>query len=413
MILGKKSSSSSLDTNTLVQIQGQYPNNLAEELKLKISVLMDLYEQHGKSKREPNYLELKLKKKVSAASFYTGFSFDRYVGRPDYEIIVFLSDDDFLSKNFEGMIRRIAHDLLPQRDAPIFDDLLVDYYELLEKKELGPYWEEASGEPKKEKEIEEESDVKKNSHDITMEKTEPKLKTVDENVQEEKFDFDEQFDNFKKDELRDIIHQLQQIINEKTEKINSLSQKIKENENEQLQNIQDIQILEKQLEEQNVLLDDWNLKIEKLNEKNESLNETIMKLTAKTDYQAKELESKSLEIEELTKLLREKDKDAEKHADFDKIKKENEYLTLKLDDLKEFNKELKNEKENTKGENELLLNSIASFKLQLKDLKEKLFSEGGIQDKTSDEMITLKKEIKVLRRERDTYLKIIKEKNLL
>jgi FtsZ-binding cell division protein ZapB len=59
------------------------------------------------------------------------------------------------------------------------------------------------------------------------------------------------------------------------------------------------------------------------------------------------------------------------------------------------------------------LDTITALKLELKQLKDKLASEGTPQKRTTDRIIELKKEIKVLRRERDHYKAIVKENDLL
>jgi hypothetical protein len=130
------------DENDNFSISTQFPINICEFLKVDSKNLKPLSEQHLAKKMEPNYLEMKLTDSITVSSFYTGFSFRHYVGKPNYAIIVFLSEDDFLIDDFEGMMRRIAVELLPKKDALNFDDIFGRYYDMLKNGELTPYWEE-------------------------------------------------------------------------------------------------------------------------------------------------------------------------------------------------------------------------------------------------------------------------------
>ena len=394
-------------------IDVQYPANLFEELQLKISNIMSLFDQHRINKREPHYMEMKVKKKISMAIFYTGYSYERYVGRPNYEIVIFLSENDVISKDLEGRIRRIAYELLPQRDSPMFNNLFKDYYELLEKQELGPYWEESIMEPKIEQELESKKEIKEEE---SVESLLDKIKPVSESVQEiqnENFDFEKLFEKYEKPQVMNVIRQLQTLVNERNDKIKILTQQLNERKFIQPHPVHDSDALEKQLDEQNALLEEWRKKVEDLNEKDKILNDTVMKLTGKTGYQAKELESKSLEIEELTNQLKEKEKFDSDYKKFDKIKNDNKTLNQTVEILNKNITELKELNEKAKQENNLHLDTITSLKFEIKNLKEKQSLKVEGEEKISEQIIELKKELKVLRRERDTYLKKIKEKNIL
>ncbi|MFX0179386.1 MAG: hypothetical protein ACFE78_04300, partial [Candidatus Hodarchaeota archaeon] len=74
-----------------VFIDTQFPSNLSEFLGITPQKLNGLVEDHMQRKMEPNYTELVLENEISIASFYTGFSFRHYVGKPNYAITVFLS----------------------------------------------------------------------------------------------------------------------------------------------------------------------------------------------------------------------------------------------------------------------------------------------------------------------------------
>jgi len=91
---------------------------------------------------EPHFAEVLLNNDVNVASFYSGFSFRHYVGKPNFAICVFLSQENVSNPELEGRLRRIAHELLPKREALNFDDILGQYYDMLKKDELSTYWEE-------------------------------------------------------------------------------------------------------------------------------------------------------------------------------------------------------------------------------------------------------------------------------
>jgi len=516
----------------------QHPKNLSDELQVKSSVLLSLFNQHRISRREPHYIEMKIKKEVSVAIFFTGFSYDRYVGKPIFEIIVFLSEEDVLTKNFEGMLRRIAHELLPQQEAPVFRDLLVDYYELLEKQQLGPYWEESSGKIERVEKIEsiESSEVKNKLNAINeekdmiqeeeamsqdqenidnlLDKIKPDLETK-KKVQENAYIFENQFETLDKEQLINVIHQLQHLVKEKNKTSELINKKLNEQASVQIRPSQDNEAIEKQLDEQNLLLAEWRKKIDDLDKKNRELNDTVMKLKGKSNYQAKEIKSKSLMIDELTKKLeekgtpgleiknienikgeserlqqkikaltqkveeqekslesqkdnekiksenedfqqkikklsqkleekekiilsqkeidiiknknlnltnelqvfnsrlKEKDKIIEASKNFDKIKNDNENLKKLCEDLNKKIVLLKEESEKSKTENNLHIDAIANLKIEIKNLRQDFSAKLEAGEKISDQIIDLKKEVKVLRRERDTYLKTIKEHDLL
>ena len=120
----------------------QYPENICDELQISTSGLLSLFEQHKNVKTGPNYLEMQIKRNVSVASFFTGHSNRSFLGKPEHSITIFLSDDDTLPKTFEGQVRRIAFELLPKRQDPDFYDLFVEYFELLNKGELDPYYQQ-------------------------------------------------------------------------------------------------------------------------------------------------------------------------------------------------------------------------------------------------------------------------------
>jgi len=460
MILGfNKSPGAYIDT--------KYPDNIDERLNVKTSDLMNIYALHRMRRMEPNYLQMKIKN-VSVASFYTGFSFKHYVGRPNYTLTVFLSDKDNLPSEFEGMIRRMAFDLLPKRDDEFFDEEFVNTYEELRRYELDPYWEEY---------IEGEGSVIATIHADTSADEQLKRENeekMEEATQMEELNFDNQFEKFEKDELKEEVKELRQTISEKNEKIRILTKRITEQVSVGSDHSEEVQILKQQLDEQDAKLDDWSLKLADFAEKNAILMETVRKLTEMAMDQTEEmerqgrtilekkaeLEEKEARIEELSgKVVDAKVKGATSSAvdaeeldeykqEIDKLIEENQALKKKLDDgsadvgtadvdsaaVDELKQEIdkiteqkrdliqevkdlvadkdKIEKEmnQVNYDNDNLKEKIEELEDKLKDAEE---SDGAVSDELAEQIIELKKDLKVIRRERDHYKQIVKEKDLL
>ncbi|MBA7592976.1 hypothetical protein ES708_35181 [subsurface metagenome] len=76
-------------------------------------------------------------------------------------------------------------------------------------------------------------------------------------------------------------------------------------------------------------------------------------------------------------------------------------------------KNLKNEVEKSQNQITIHIDTITNLKLDAKNLKSKISSKDEEKETLKDQSLDLKKEIKVLRRERDHYKKIVKENNLL
>jgi len=454
MILGfNKSPGAYIDT--------KYPDNIDERLNVKTSDLMNIYALHRMRRMEPNYLQMKIKN-VSVASFYTGFSFKHYVGRPNYTLTVFLSDNDVLPKDFEGMIRRMAYDLLPKRTELLFDEMFVETFEDLKRYELEPYWEEyLEGEGSKIATI--HADV---SADEQLEReSEEKSK---ETAQLEELNFDNQFEQFEKDELKEEVKELRQTIKEKNEKIRILTKRITEQVSVDSDHSEEVVILKQQLDEQDAKLDDWSMKLADLAEKNAILMETVRKLTEMAMDQTEEMERQGRKILDQRSVLEGKDAlmdelrgkvvDAkvegvqasfidteeldEYKQEIDKLIEENQSLkkqieglkteggdapvgdSAAIDDLKEEIEKLKDEKRDfiqeikeylanqnkINKENTTLKEKIDELEEKVKDHDE---ADESITEDLAEQIIELKKDLKIIRRERDHYKKIVKEKDLL
>ena len=386
-------------------IEAQFPNGLYESFNLKASDLMNIYTLHRMDKNEPNFFQMEIRE-FTVASFFTGFSLKHYVGRPDYTITVFFSNEEMTQEtspidyDFEGKLRKIAYEILSKKDEQNSKELLKDYYVKLENQELEPYWDEYNEDeitklvPLPSKGISEESISESSPIDLA-----PMVTTqTNENSK------DKDYYKLENEVLKIEIESLEMLLKEKSEKITELTQKEKTPESSDME--------------------DWKSKYEKLEEYNQILTENVDKLTeinSKYDKEIKrltnneselqiKLESKGTLINELTRKLEKITKEMERYKETkdDAI----EYYQV-IEVLKKENKDLKQDNDQLKKDNEIHLDSLADLKLKLREFKQKISSEVNAQDNLREEFIDLKKEIKVLRRERDHYKAIIKERNLL
>lgn len=377
------------------RIDTQFPSNICEFLGVTTETLKGLVEHHMNKKMEPNYIELTLQDEVNVASFYSGFSFRHYVGNPNFAICIFLSQDDILSNEFEGMMRRIAHELLPKREALNFDDILGQYYEMLKKEELLPYWEEI---------IEGEISV------ITAKKKEEELDVVEEKKSKDTKPV------ISKD-IKKKNSKLQELLDEKKSKIRELTRKYTELVSENTKKSEDIQSYKEEISEQYIKLEKWSQQMADLNQNNAKLMADIKILNQKIEERDDFLKEKERQIEALsTKLTgaEEVEDEAEKMLQ-EKVDLKNINLGLnsELEKLEKANKSLLNEIDKLKSQITVHLDSITSLKLEGKNTKANISAKEKEKETFREQMFDLKKEIKVLRRERDHYRKIVKEKNLL
>ncbi|MHA1461410.1 MAG: hypothetical protein ACTSO8_08005 [Promethearchaeota archaeon] len=383
------------------RIDTQFPSNICEFLRVTTETLKGLVELHMNKKMEPNYVELTLEEEVSVASFYSGFSFRHYVGNPNFAVCIFLSQDDVLSNEFEGMMRRIAHELLPKREALNFDDILGQYYEMLKKEELSPYWEEI---------IEGETSV------ITVKRKEDKKEEIDSGEQTNGGDT-------KADSLMEEAGikakniKLQDLLDEKKSKIRELTRKYTELVSENTKNSEEIQSHKEEISEQYIKLEKWSQQMADLNQNNAKLMDDIKILNQKINERDDFLKEKERSIEALSKKLTgaEEVEDVAEKMLQEKVDLKNVNLGLnsELEKLEKANKSLSNEIDKLKKQITSNIDSITSLKLEVKNTKAKTAVKEEEKETFKEKIFDLKKEVKVLRRERDHYRKIVKEKNLL
>jgi len=372
----------------------QLPEDIVDQLNVTTADMMNIYALHRMRNMEPNYIQMKIKG-VSVASFYSGFSFKHYVGRPDYAITVFLSDNDVLPKDFEGMLRRFAHYILPKRGDLDFEIMFQEEYETLQEFELEPFWEEImEGEGSKISTIQNDDE-----EDEEAAEKPPEM---------EDLNFDEQFDQFEKDELKEQIKELQDMVKGKQDQIRELTEKITQQASSE--HAGEVEVLKQQLDEQNQKLDDWSLKLADLAEKNAILMETVRKLTEMSMQQTEEMERQGRKLLDNKNILDEKDAlieelkaKAEVASEAEENSTKTEELTQKIEELEE--------------ENKTHLETITELKLKIKELNGKLSQSEEVESSSlkelEDQIIELKKDLKVIRRERDHYKNIVKENDLL
>ncbi len=392
------------------RIDTQFPSNICEFLGVTPETLKGLVEHHMNKKMEPNYIELTLEDEVSVASFYSGFSFRHYVGNPNFAVCIFLSQDDVLSNEFEGMMRRIAHELLPKREALNFDDILGQYYDMLKKKELLPYWEEI---------IEGETSVitAKKKDEKKEEKGEKKEEEEHESVKEKKNGDIKPDMLIEEADIKAKNTKLQDLLDEKKSKIRELTRKYTELVSENTKNSEEIQSYKEEISEQYIKLEKWSQQMADLNQNNAKLMNDIKILNQKINERDEFLKEKVRQIEALsTKLtgVEEVEEEAEKILQ-EKVDLKNINLGLnsELESLEKANRNLLNEIDKLKSQITGHLDSITSLKLEVKNTKTNISAKEKEKESFKEKIFDFRKEIKVLRRERDHYRKIVKEKNLL
>ncbi|MFX1393030.1 MAG: hypothetical protein ACFFAH_05580 [Promethearchaeota archaeon] len=360
-------------------IDAQYPDDLYKNLNLNASDLTNMYTLHLSDNKNPNFFQMEIKN-LNIASLFTGFSEGRYIGRPEYAIVVFLDTEEIekngVPKDFEGMIRRIAHLLLPKKENNLdFNEMLKDFFLMLKNQDLEPYWDE----------IEEYESVKLS---VTPSEVIEKVNQV--SIPDKIFDVE---DVIKEGRIKKVVDE-EKVSKEidaesKSKIIEELEHGISEDHLEKLEK----EVLEEEIED---------LKIQ-LKEKSEKIRELTRRIT---EFQSDRAEIE--EIKESNRPLKEK---------IDDITKKKEILERKITELKRGIDEkethinsLNQEIERLKNENEEQMDRIAGLKIELRNLTIK---GEKVHEDLTEELIDLKKEVKVLRRERDHYKKIVKDNDLL
>ncbi len=336
-------------------IDVQYPETICEDLQISTSGLLSMIEQHKNVKTGPNYLEMQIKRNISVASFFTGHSQRSFLGKPDHAITIFLSDDDTLPKNFEGQVRRIAFELLPNNHKPEFYEEFVKCFELLKKGELDPYYQQ--------------------------------------------------------------MIELTQDLGTKRKRIDDLAQKVSLLVSDRSDHLRNVDALKDEINGLYTKLDNWSAQMAELNEYNANLTRKFKDFNSASKKQKETLQQKEDQILKLKNIIEDKNEiedGAEKLLEqFRKFKLENETLNQNIEKLNETNKKLKFQVVKLKRENEEGLDSIEKLEFDKKKLTNKNLGVSNEKQNINQQLIDLKKEIKILRRDRDHFLKIVKEHDLL
>jgi len=392
-----------------VHIETQFPSNVCEFLGITSEILTGLAEIHMDKKMEPHIAEVLLNNDVNVASFYSGFSFRHYVGKPNFAICIFLSQEDVSNTELEGRLRRIAHELLPKREALNFDDILGQYYDMLKKEELSTYWEEI---------IEGETSVV----EVSKPKGEKQIESVNEAVDKserknQEFGKDNLLIANEFNEIKNKNRELEDLLEEKKSKIRELTRKYTEIVSGNAEHEEEIQSLKDEISEQYIKLEKWSQQMADLNQNNAKMIDDLKILNQKIFERDEFIKEKEKHIEVLSNKLtgaEELEEEAEKVLqEKEDIKNINIGLSSELENSENTRKRLLNEIDKLKNQNLVHIDSITTLKLDVKNLKSESKNKEKEKEAFKEQILDLKKEVKILRRERDHYRKIVKEKNLL
>ena len=392
-----------------LHIETQFPSNICEFLGITSEFLKRLVSAHMDKKMEPHFVEVLLDNDVSVASFYSGFSFRHYVGKPNFAICIFLSQEDVSNTELEGRLRRIAYELLPKRGALNFDDILGQYYDMLKKDELSTYWEEI---------IEGETSVVETNKTVGEKQVKSVNEAIDKSetrIQEEAKENPLMGNDY--DEIKNKNSELEDLLEEKKSKIRELTRKYTEVVSENTTYEEEIQSLKNEISEQYIKLEKWSQQMADLNQNNAKLIDDLKILNQNIFERDEFIKDKEKRIEMLSNKLtgaEELEVEAEKVLqEKEDMKNINLSLNSELEKSEDTQKRLLGEIDKLKAQNSVHIDSITTLKLNMKNLKSESKTKDNEKESIKDQMLDLKKEIKILRRERDHYRKIVKEKSLL
>ncbi len=392
-----------------IHIETQFPSNICEFLGVTSEILKGLAKSHMDKKMEPHFAEVLLNSDVNVASFYSGFSFRHYVGKPNFAICIFLSQEDVSNTELEGRLRRIAHELLPKREALNFDDILGQYYDMLKKDELSTYWEEI---------IEGETSVVETNKTVGEKQVKSVNEAIDKSetrIQEEAKENPLIGNDY--DEIKNKNSELEDLLEEKKSKIRELTRKYTEVVSENTTYEEEIQSLKNEISEQYIKLEKWSQQMADLNQNNAKLIDDLKILNQNIFERIEFIKEKEKRIELLSNKLtgaEELEVEAEKVLqEKEDMKNINLSLNSELEKSEDTQKRLLGEIDKLKAQNSVHIDSITTLKLNMKNLKSESKTKDNEKESIKDQMLDLKKEIKILRRERDHYRKIVKEKSLL
>ncbi|MHA1341081.1 MAG: hypothetical protein ACTSRZ_14020 [Promethearchaeota archaeon] len=469
-------------------IEFEYPKNLHKKLGWDEADVNVPYSVLRMRNMKPMFGYLTIHERMVAA-FYSGFDFKDYVGHPNKCLYLILDNENpakyedilvHLSVDILSLYKEIDPEYTPydlnsdeykQKKEEFWKFFVKKYHELEEGKIEPLSLEEAeiivddgskiattdgihrgkvpskdSREELKNKELEEKEKEKK------AKEIEEQIEDVSKKIEDEISKLDE----MEKEDLRNEIRRLQDILKEKDEKIYALESKIKEmffpqevdnkieptidskaatvateklkafeskfaEENKKLK--QKITELSKIIDSKEKELNNWCEKVAELNEKSFIQQDTISKMTEMTIQQAEELQQQARKIKSLNEELKKRDEVIKELTSKNNLL-EDEIQKLK-DKITEMQMQIENQKEKEReiaakiAENALTTTTEASSKAEseaatktkriapiINELNQIIEQEKAEKQKYQlklgeykSEIIELKKTIKIQRRE--------------
>ncbi|MHA1822219.1 MAG: hypothetical protein ACTSU2_05200 [Promethearchaeota archaeon] len=419
------------------------------------------YSMHRMRNMRPNYLYVKIRGHM-VASFFTGFDYRDYVAYPNKCLYVILDNEN--PNKLEGQIIRAVIDIMPkfrEIDPQVttldmnseeyklkvsqFKRLLEEEYFKLESGQLEPAKledvEVIVGEGSKiattdgahtGKVVEKKSDKAQEEH--------LKKKISEKKVINEIEEMAKNLEEMEKESLREEIRKLHKIMKEKDNKIHDLQTKLSESAISMAQqgestNAETLAQLNQMAEALKAKEDELNMWREKVAEMNENLfinQDTIAKMTEMTMQQSQELQEQSRTIIQLKNEIKEKDKQIQELIEENKkLKNDLENLNAQIKTMEQNNirakyssiaQGAKDSEQSFRAQLPRANNNIASSNQESQQIIEKLKKEleqEKVNRKNAEwklkelksEVIQLKKNIKIQRREiQELYNKLDAQK---
>ena len=381
-----------VDESEEIKMDSQIPTefiNLPTLEKLKNVIRNDFIKNLDK----PKSFVIELNEEIRIINLYSGRDFKHFIGKPNYILSLFLDARDDLKKDYEGMLRRFANEVLPKREARDFNILLSNYYRQLKGFQLEPFWNEI---------------VEGEFHSVKKKLYFQEKEFLNLKNKEDKNSFNEY-----EDKLSDMAGQENILLKKSIEEKEMEISKLHINNLKLASEVAEKDEIIKTLNEQ---LDDLTNSIENMKKENENLEKVNKEISSENVL----LKNKMVEIErELNKLREEelnttdlKSKLSNYDSEIENYKRKNDELNKIIKKLEKKYSELQYKFNQLNETNDIHLETITNLKLKIKNLKRELDLNNSKVDALNEQIIELKKEIKILRRERDHYLEILKEHNL-
>jgi chromosome segregation ATPase len=178
-------------------------------------------------------------------------------------------------------------------------------------------------------------------------------------------------------------------------------------------NNKEIQDLEDEISQNRRTIQEHQRKIKDYEEENIDHQEKLKILQKKNQSKKEKIISLKKELEVVKNQCKRLKEELGEYENYEEIKTELDEKTSRVSILEKNNRNLKDQIIMITQDNENHLDTITNLKIEIKKLKDKLKAKKGKTQEDSEEIIELKKELKILRRERDHYKDIVKKNNLL